>query len=499
MRRRALLAALAGTGLAGCSLVGDDRETVTPAPIPPTGTPRPTRDPTAGDGVDAGEVGPDGPTSIVELSAVGKTVTLFPTRFRTEDGGVVGLWLARPATDERPTVVRGFLHNDTDTERTFPFGEIPGPGRSHSQPPDGYGEAARLHLAPTGDNDLPMADVPEVSLRDDGHWYVEPVADWAPATVTLPAGEWLGLRYYLVGEPDAPGRPTGRYDFGGDDHPLRAAVWNTARPGPTEPSRFEGVTVPDLPEDRAVQWYHDADERTRAYVRPGAERVALDATVTFQLHNHSRERLSCGHWGLYKLVDGDWYQVTSLLQTNQCRHLVPGGRLPWQLRAFNGAPATCENDCAFGLTRGHLGGGTYGVVAGYGLQAANSGALVVLEGDPVRIVPTADAVVDRDGAEVLVRTDRFGDGEDSPDAGLLLTRADGAEERLIPEQVMSPAGGLGTSRAHRNTLSVMEPGVERVRLLTNEAVAEGAVGNLENTHRFGVRGRAYELTWYASE
>lgn len=499
MRRRALLATLAGTGLAGCSLAEDDRETVTPAPVPPTETPRPTRDGTPDDRSAAADVGPDGPTSIVELATVGKTVTMFPTRFRTDDGGVVGLWLARPATDERPTLVRGFLHNETDTEATSALGEISGLGRTHSRPPDGYGQAARLHLAPTGDSDLPTDEIPEVARRDDGHWYVEEVADWAPATVTLPAGEWLVLQYSLVGERDAPGRPTGRYGFGPEDHSLRVTVWDTARPGPTEQSRFEGETVPDLPQEGAVQWYHEADRGTRAYVRPAAERVSLDATVEYEVHNHSHETLPCGHWDLYKLVDGDWYRVTSLLRTAQCRRLEPGGRIRWQLRAFNGAPAACEDDCAFGPTLGYLGGGTYGVVAGYGFPAAGSGALLELEGDPVRIVPTADAVVDRDGEEVLVRTDRFDDGEGPRDTGLTLTRAESADRRLIAEQVMSTAGGLGTNRAHRNTVSVMEPGVERVRLLTDELVARGAVGNDARTRRFSVRGQAYELTWHASE
>lgn len=106
-----------------------------------------------------------------------------------------------------------------------------------------------------------------------------------------------------------------------------------------------------------------------AFVRPSTERLALalDGLVEFVMVNNGREGLRCGQWNLHKPVEGEWFHIAPLVHTADCRVLHPGGRLRWSLRAFNGEAvgvgSRCDGD---GLTAGHLGGGEYAVVAGYG-------------------------------------------------------------------------------------------------------------------------------------
>jgi hypothetical protein len=216
--------------------------------------------------------------------------------------------------------------------------------------------------------------------------------------------------------------------------------------------------------------------------------------------NHSHESLKCGHWNLYKLVDGQWFHVAPTAHHSDCHTLPAGETERWSLRAFNEDAVPCDrsNRGHDGLTQGYLGGGEYAAVAGYGHPSDESAALVELVGGSVTLVPTEDANSERDGDTVTVTTDRHGDGERPSDATFTLTHVESADSRVIAEQVMTTGGFGSKGRGLRNLLAAASPdgerpAVERVVLRTDayafdhELRAEGA------TRRVQFRGRAFKI------
>lgn len=494
MHRRALLTSLAvgATSLAGCaSSAGDE------APTTNRGTSRTTASTTTDTDAESSDDErrrPEGWTSIVELETGPRTYAFRPTTTNTDDGAEVALWFDRTATADHPARLRGWFENGNDFENTFRIEWIPAVGRIHSRTPTGYHHEARLHFAPTENNAL-AETVPEVTRNDDGYWRVTDVGPWMSETIRMDPGERVDLEYVLVGEPGMPGRPTGTYEFRGDDDTASVSVWDTNNPGPAEESRFAGRSVPEFDGDRTVQWYHDADRATSAFVRPSTERIELDGFVGFEAVNHSHEILQCGHWNLYKLVDGRWFHVAPRGHTSDCRGLAPGGTKEWSLRAFNGEAVPCNHDGHGhgGLTQGFLGGGEYAVVAGYGHPADASAAMIELVGESVELVPTDDATSQRDGDTVTVTTDKYGDGEHPPDAAFTLTRTDSATERVLAEQVMAYGGFGSGNRGFRNALAAMAPDVDRVVLRTDEYDFDYALREEGASRRFRFRGQAYEI------
>ncbi|WP_276273030.1 hypothetical protein [Haloarcula litorea] len=491
MRRRALLAALSAgvSGLAGCSFgsPGDDRAHTA---VDPAETDTPTHSQPNTDADGGARTGdpprPEDPRHVVALDTGPRTYALSPY-IRVDDGGRVALWFDRTATADHPARLRGWLRNGNPYENTFEVQWIPAVGDVHARQPRGHDHEAALHLAPTEDNAL-AATVPDVTRDESGYWRAEDVGPWLVETHRLAPGEWVPLAYDVVGSPGMSGRPTGTYEFG-DGATL--TVWDAASPGPDGDSRFAGRSVPAMDGEGSVAWFHQAGPETTAFVRPSAERVALDAQVAFEMVNHSHERLQCGHWNLHKLVDGEWFHVGPTVHTSDCRLLPPGGRKEWHLRAFNAdAVGGCDEP---GLTRGYLGGGTYGVVAGYGTPEPESGALVDLVGDPVEVVPTDDADATRDGDTVTVTLPEYGDGEHPPDAAVTLRRADAADERVIAEQVMRTGGFLSSGRGLRNCLPFLTEGVARVVLRADGHVADAVLGHDADGRRFRFRGRAYAV------
>jgi hypothetical protein len=490
MRRRALLSSLAATtaALAGCASSGDDTGRTVENPQ----TTKPNTSTSGG----APSREPEGYASVVELETGPRTYAFAPTRQRTDDGVEVALWFDRTATADHPARLRGYLENRDDYANPVDVEWIPAVGRVHGRQPSGYDHEASLHFAPTANNDL-AETVPEVVRDESGYWRVEDLGPWMSETVPLDAGERVELEYVLVGEPRMPGRPTGTYEFRGRDEDARVAVWDTTSPGPEAESRFAGRSVPALPGESSVQWFHDADESAEVFVRPERERAELDARVEFEVVNHSHESVGCGHWNLHKLVDGEWFRVAPSLHLSDCRSLAPGARQSWSLRAFNNeaVPAgETGGGCRDGVTRGYLGGGEYAVVAGYGHPADESAALVELVGDPVEVVPTEDATVEVDGDAATVTTSQHGDGEDPPDATFTLTRVADADERLIAEQLMDLGPFSSAGRGLWNAVAAATEGAERVVVRTDERDADGAVGFEEGPRRFTFRGQAYEVT-----
>ncbi|MGB9964962.1 hypothetical protein [Halobacterium hubeiense] len=493
MRRRALLSSLAATtaALAGCaSTAGDDATTTEPSERTTTRDPTTTGEPPGED------ERPASYASVVELETGPRTYSFAPTGLNTDDGANVALWFDRTATAEHPARLRGFLENANSYANTFEVEWIPVVGRTHGRQPDGYDHEASLHFAPTENNDLAEA-VPEVVRDDTGYWRVADLGPWVVERKRLAPGERVELEYVLVGEPGLPGRPTGTYEFRGRDADARVTVWNAERPGPDGESRFAGRSLPALSEETTVQWFHDADESTTAYLRPERERAELDGRVAFEMVHNGREAASCGHWNLHKLVDGEWFHVGPNVHTSDCRALYPGGRTEWDLRAFNGVPVGCDCEtfsCGSGLTRGFLGGGEYAVVVGYGDPTDESAALVELVGDPVEIVPTEDAEIAVDGDEATVTVDSYGDGERPADASFALTRAERADERLIPEQVMGETAFQDAGGGLRNALAAMREDVDRAVVRADDHVVDAALGYDADVRRFETRGQAYEAT-----
>jgi len=490
MRRRALLASLGVglAGLAGCVESSTGPETTTTGD-PTTDTTTPNRD--------SHPEPPDRFTSLVELETGPRTYAFRPVQRRTTDDAEVALWFTETATADGPAVLTGYLKNANDFENTFRVEWIPGVGRVHAQQPRGLNHEARLHLAPTENNELAAA-VPGVVRDESGYWRVDDVGPWFPETYRMAPGEVVELEYAVVGEPGMEGRPTGTYtlEFDGDD--VSIAVWDTQSPGPDADSRFAGRELPDFEGDRATAWFHDADESTQVYVEPSTERLELDGLVEFEVVNHSHESVGCGHWNLHKLVDGEWFHVGPFSHTADCRQLAPGQRTTWRLRAFNGEPVECGGDCHEGITRGHLGGGEYAAVAGYGHPADESAALVEFVGDPVEVMPTADATVERDGDTVTVTTELWGrEDEYAEDATVTVERADSADERLVAEQLMGDAAVVRYGSQYgalRNALAAFEEDVVRVVVRSDEHDVERAVGYDETQRRFSFRGQAYVAT-----
>jgi hypothetical protein len=504
MRRRTLMAAL-GTALstAGCL---DGGSPIGGPPGGSTGTPD-TRTPSTGgtpaDGTPDGgaddDVTPDGgmlDASIVDLETAPRTYALSRTGYRTAAGAEVGMTFAATATADHPARLVAELHNPMDVDQTFDLSWAPPFGRWTSEQPYRPGaepwssdDTYRVELvfAPTADHDL-VESPPSVERTEDGYWRLaHGVSPWGPDRVRLSPGETVRGEYAVVGRADGAGkgRPTGIYEFGrGQSDPVRLAVWNTDRPGPSADSRFGGESVPSLPGEEAVAWYHEADAATPTYVRPSVERTDLPAEVRFTFVNHSREALGCGHWSLYKRHGGRWFHLGPYVRTMECRMVPPGGAKTWELHAHPGEGVDCQGAAVYG----HLGGGQYAAVVGYGHDAPRSGAMVELTGDPVAVTPTDDVSAERDGDRVTVDSPRPTREEREP-VTLTVSRADGADRTVIAEQVMRRR-----FRGLRNTLSFFEAGVERVALHTDDTVAEQAVGYDRSTTRFTFRGDAYEAT-----
>jgi hypothetical protein len=491
MRRRTLLSSLAAglAGVAGCSQSVPTDTTSARQPTTQTTASATTTDPGNGD-PPTGDP-PEGYASVVELGTGPRTYAFAPTRFRTSDDASVALWFTQTATADHPAVLRGYLENANDYENTFEVEWIPAVGNVHSRQPSGYDHEAGLSLAPTEDNAL-AETVPALRRHESGYWQTTDTGPWVTETRRLDPGERVELAYAVVGDPEMTERPTGTYEFRGRDETVRIAVWDTDTPGPEGESRFAGRDLTDFEGDQTTAWFHDADATTAVFARPSTERLNLDGRLTVTAVNHGHETARCGHWNFYKLVDGEWFHVAPRIHTADCRALVPGERIEWTLRAFNGEAVPCDGDNP-GLTRGYLGGGEYAVVAGYGNPADQSAALVELVGDPVEVVLTEDATVERNGDEVTVTTERWNDGESPANATVTLTRTDSASERLIAEQVMGPPV-FGDGHALRNALAPMGGNVSRVIVRTDADAADTAIRGDDGTRRFRFRGTAYQLT-----
>lgn len=284
----------------------------------------------------------------------------------------------------------------------------------------------------------------------------------------------------------------------GDDEPQ-----STETP-PSTPAGSLETACPEYNRVDRVVCYDEIDpESAEGYLEPDPRRVTADESIEFTLYNRSDQTLQTNfyNWLVHKRVDGEWYHVAPTFHNDDCHGLRPGATERWSLRAFNGDAVPCGHDDHGhdSLTQGHLGGGEYAVVAGYGHPADESAALFELVGDRATLKPTDDATIRRDGDTAIVTTDRYGDGEHPPDATFAVARTDAADERVIAEQVMESGRFGGGGRGLRNALAAMTPDVGRVVLRTDEYAFGSDLREPGATRRIRFRGQAYEITREDSE
>lgn len=513
MRRRALLASLAAgtaalsgcqTGAGGHAKTKDQTTTDSTTDRPPT-TDEPDSDDATGDDehdvVD--EDWPDGIASVVSLDTQSRVLSLFPTEYRTRDGGRVSLAFTQTATPDHPATVRVELTNENDFSNVFrlgnhpPLNAVPGftvPLRTGTtstaddttviarpQHPE------RVYLAPLPDQSLPVAS-PEYRRGSKGTWRLvaDPGDRWLPETHRLDAGESVTGTFAAVSGPTPEDRiatAPHELDAGGDNE-LTLAVWNPDSPGPNGDSRYADESFPALPRDdetgqSTVSWFHEATADQSVFLRPRAERVTLPETATFSLVNHTTETATGNpyFWELFKLADDAWQKVTPWAYPVPLAAVPPGGRKQYRFRFSNGEALPCSN----GNAVGHLGGGTYALRVGISVADRTHAAVFEVAGDPVSVDPVAAVDATRDGDVVEVTSPKWDAGHGR--GRVTVERADAADDVLVPE--------LAARRdVYRNTLPFFADGVDTVRLRTSDSVARTA----ENAGRLRYRGEAYAFT-----
>lgn len=508
MRRRSLLASL-GAGvslLSGCGgsradSTATDTDTATDSETP-TVSPTPTERPPSEVVQFEESEGWLPPGALLTTETRPRTYALSTVRYGVDDGGEVRLKFDRTATEDHPARLVASLQNTDRFREAFRLDwQVPF-GNASSEQPHPHGErrttggvthADSLLFVPTENHDL-VDDPPAVELAGDGTWRLaEEPTRWQPEEVVLDANEAVRGEYAVVGHPEGTGRPTGVYEFvRGQADPLKLTVWNTEQSGPTTESRFQGESVPPLGDGdgNSVSWFHEADASTPTFVRPSTERAELPTSVTFRFVNHAAETLGCGHWRLYKLHEGTWYDLGPYIRLSICYQEPPGGTDAMTYQLFNGRGF---DDGIHGdeRTQDYLGGGRYAAVVGFGAETGRSGALLDVDADPVELVPTADATAERDGDRVVVTNDEWraaGEGAHGDRTRLRLTRADAAERTLIREQVMQRR-----YRGLRNSLPFLDADVNEVVLRTDDTVADRATGYESSRARFRLDGAAYEI------
>ncbi|WP_323676259.1 hypothetical protein [Halorubellus sp. PRR65] len=506
MRRRALLVTLASGVLAGCAGT-NDRTVTTDATTPgvpdddgavTTTDPAPSTTETASTPTPPE---PDARSQFLELDVAPVTWCLSTTSEHPSGSGTFVASFASTATADSPAAVRVWVTNDTEYERPVDLSRFPAFGRQRSRAPHELGRprerleadgARRRYLVPT-ENHPSVADPPGVERGDDGRWNATRLDHWEPGVRRLAPGESAFGEYHVVGSPDRttsfPRR--GVYRFRGRETVLRLVAWETGRPGRVRSSRFEGRSVPPMPDDATPVWYHEADATTPVLVVPDVERGRLPVQVRFVAANRSRERAQCGHWNLFKLVDGDWFHVAPLYHTADCRAIGPGSAKRYVLNAYHGEALPDPEYAGPGRSVGWLGAGTYAVVAGYGPDGGDGAALVELDGARRTVVPTDDATATVDGDVVRVRTEPpDADFERTRRVTAVLERVDAAPDgtRYLPEQVMRRY-----YRALRNTLAFADD-ASRVVLETTDRWPERVTGFDATAARFRFEGDAYEFT-----
>ncbi|WP_254279350.1 hypothetical protein [Haloarcula marina] len=383
MRRRTVLSSLAAAvpGLAGCSFGRARTPEYTPVDEIPTGSAMHT----PADLAAAPETSeewlrlhrPPEASPVVALDTGPRTCALSLSVPPDADWSAA-LWFDRTATADHPARVQGWLRNTGDAERVFSLRRLAAVGSVTARHDAGE---STLYLAPTARN--PLAERPPEVAADGDYWRVVSAdADrWLTGRHALAPGEWVPLEYRLVGGPDSAARPTGTYRFGGETS-ATLTLWDSNSPGPTTRSRFAGESLPALPGDGGVAWFHEANAETTTYLRPTRERVGPDDPLAVELVNHSHGPVRRDRWTLFELVEGEWVGRSTSGHT-AVAPLSPGGRDRRAVGAAARDAATCiAATCRDGaLARTELGPGTYAVTAGSVYTPVRRAARIEVRGD----------------------------------------------------------------------------------------------------------------------
>lgn len=512
MRRRDLLAALtAGTaGLAGCSLFGgggDGDPTVTPYDVPSDErTPRDvptTQEPPRSTPQDT-PVRPlewqhhTRPPATVSFETVPRTLAATPLQYGTRDRMVFALRIGGTATDEHPATVQTLLYNDNDFEKTVNLGRFPLFGRTvpvgtHSANSERAVGRGELFLVPTARHELVDEAFDALERGPDGYWHADIHPGDYPqgGTATVPARDGVVGEYAVTaGRGDGP-LVTGTYRFSGADlagttgptQPVAMTVWNTDSPGPTTDSQFDGLPTPF---DRApnTQWFHEADASTTRYLVPEREVLELPTRFRTFLVNRTRDWYT-GEPTVYKQEGGRWYDLGPRFPVEYVDQTSGGegvGASDVDLAAGVGPDGIADFEMAFahepadagtGIQLGYLGGGHYAVVVELAELGRSYGALLDIRAPETVAKPQDRVSVSHDGSTVTV-TDPGISGSDDAESTAVVERVDADPTRpLIAEQVMGLYGPLV-----RNTLSVLDDGVETVRYHREDSIQTMSFGDL---------------------
>ena len=426
------------------------------------------------------------PYSIVELEDVPMTLSSVHY-FGAHDyeGVLAASALVEPSTDAEPVTLRTAAFNPGDEKTDLPLGLPP--------PYDGVGESEKgnvLYAVPTEDHDLteegPDIEPGEVGTDETWHLVGEPDPDdWLPETVEIGPGEGYVGEYAVVADDGELHEDV--YWFGGvgDRSELSVTAWYTDSPGPAEPSRFEGMNVPNLEIlglEQDTLWYHEADESTEVYLEPSDELVEPPATVIFRNINRGDERFQEGDWRLYKFVEGEFMDVAfQWITAEGLRQYMPGRYHTSEVRLSHGS-ADEEFD---GVSVGHLGGGLYAYTDQVGPDDSWTAALVEVDAPSIEeenVEPPEDATVETNGDRVVVTTEAWREKSEDEREGFVATRADEAAEaeHLIPEQLYNAHEGF------RYALSFFEEGVETVEVRSDHRLVDRTVDeDEERTVRYG--------------
>lgn len=400
--------------------------------------------------------------SVVEFD--GMVVSSFRTVFPSESGAVTVVGLTEPATDDSPAILITAVRNENDYDHRFQTRNIPPYDRRPTGRPDGRRANDPLYLVPTDSHEF-AEQFPDVT-RYDGGWYLDDsVDDWLPETVEIGAEEAVYGEYYIVAPPDTSREPIspGSYRFSGGDRPLEISVWESDAPGPAEDSIFEGVDVPDpleeLGSDRETSWYHEADGTTEVYLKPSQEEVEPPAEVEYEMVNRSKESISGNPhgWGLYKLVEGEWFHVAPGAVPLPASGIPPGDAVESSLSVYHR-----EGTRGGGRTAWNVGGGRYAYLVHFGKSGYNA-ALLDIDAPELPLEPPEDARVEDRGDVIEVSSGEWRERE-GPTADENVMRPirvevveDEDAERIITEQTYKRR-----NEYMRYAIPFFEEGVEEV-------------------------------------
>lgn len=341
------------------------------------------------------------------------------------------------ATSEGPPRLRLSVTNPLDYKVEIPFGSTPPFGAAVGQTREGM----RQRDDGSKDDEPKLVAVSvqrptEIELAA-GCWRAkqvpEPETD-TPSATTLAPDETVAHEYDLLVHPEtADCFPTEIFHFRDERTNFRFLLssWNPAETAPNE-SRFEGRSVPDLPDSSRTGWFHESDETTPIYLEPDREMGTLPTeTFRFTLSNYSTEQFTINpyDYGLYKLHDGEW------------RFLEPY-EIPMPAKyMFSGS--INERELSFdysGDSSPMLGAGTYAYQHGSHTnddRAVEYAALFELDGDSLPLTP-GDQIdrTERDGQTKTIYAKNYNPDEYRTYTVSVRRTSEPAETSFITEELV---------------------------------------------------------------